>query len=68
MSDSHADRPLANSCARAVVKTVLGGFGELEREHLVYTGTPFAPWDYHLHAGYTKHSRPKTRERARLRH
>jgi serine/threonine protein kinase len=39
-TDSHIENPVLIA---SILKTVLGGFGELEREHLVYTGMPFAP-------------------------
>lgn len=64
-TESHIENPVLIA---SLFKTVLGGFGELEQEHIVYTGTPFAPWRYPLQAGYTKHSRLETCERSRLRH
>ena len=38
--ESHIQSPVL---VARILKTLLGGFGELEREHLVYSGTPFAP-------------------------
>ena len=45
-SESHVQSPVL---VASILKTVLEGFAELEREHLVYSGTPFAPRDSHLH-------------------
>ena len=62
-SESHIQSPVL---VASILKTVLGGFGELEREHLIYSGTPFALRSYHLHILYTKHSRLETFEHSHL--
>ena len=64
-SESHIQSPVL---VASILKTVLEGFGELERAHLVYSGTPFASRLLSLHIFHTKLSRLETFQRARLWH